>query len=354
MDTFDIINGICNIPEGTQTIGAFAFKGCTDLKVVNIPASVEDISDRAFLFSNIDSFEVDPQNSRYSSSDGHLFVNEDGKCNLIKGCVCPKIPEGTDKIGAFAFYGCTRLQEIFLPKSVTFIGMNSFSGCSSLRKVSIPKDNNITYIDTAAFNGCSSLEEIALPNGIDFIDRSLFKGCSSIKRIKIPEGVEKILAWAFCGCINLSDISLPKSLTELENAETIFDGCNLETINIDPDNKHFIVKGNCLLSNDEKRLIRGCNNSTIPESVRVIGMNAFKGCLSLKSIDIPDSVETIEESAFEGCKSLSNIKIGNKTKFEDKTTFKGCPNAEKQGLYKPFWDNFFDGIEREEKSTNNK
>lgn len=50
MDTFDIIDGICNIPEGTQTIGAFAFKGCTDLKVVNIPASVESISDRAFNF----------------------------------------------------------------------------------------------------------------------------------------------------------------------------------------------------------------------------------------------------------------------------------------------------------------
>lgn len=50
MDTFDIIDGICNIPEGTQTIGAFAFKGCTDLKVVNIPASVESISDRAFDF----------------------------------------------------------------------------------------------------------------------------------------------------------------------------------------------------------------------------------------------------------------------------------------------------------------
>ena len=48
MDTFDIIDGICNIPEGTQTIRAFAFEGCTNLKVVNIPASVKDISDRAF------------------------------------------------------------------------------------------------------------------------------------------------------------------------------------------------------------------------------------------------------------------------------------------------------------------
>ena len=354
MDTFDIINGICNIPEGTQTIGAFAFEGCTNLKVVNIPASVEDISDRAFDNCNIDSFEVDPQNSRYSSSDGHLFVNEDGKCNLIKGCVCPKIPEGTDKIGAFAFYGCTGLKEIFLPKSVTFIGMNSFSGCSLLRKVSIPEDNNITYIDTAAFKGCSSLEEIVLPNGIDFIDRSLFKGCSSIKGINIPEGVKKILASAFCGCTNLSDISLPKSLEELEDAETIFDGCNLETISIDPNNKNFIVKDNCLLSHDGERLIRGCNSSTIPDSVREIGMNAFKGCLSLQIIVIPNSVETIEESAFEGCKSLSNIEIGKNTEFDVKTTFKGCPNAEKNGLYNPFWDNFFDGIEREEKSTNNK
>lgn len=350
MDTLDIIDGICNIPEGTQTIGAFAFEGCTDLKVVNIPASVEDISDRAFDNCNIDSFEVDPQNSRYSSSDGHLFVNVDGKCKLIKGCVCPKIPEGTDMIGAFAFYGCTGLQEIFLPKSVTFIGMNSFSGCSLLREVSIPEDNNITYIDTAAFKGCSSLEKIALPNGIDFIDRSLFKGCSSIKGIKIPEGVKKILSSAFGNCTNLSDISLPKSLKELEAAETIFDGCNLETISIDPDNKHFIVKDNCLLSHDGKRLIRGCNTSTIPESVRKIGMNAFKGCLSLKSIDIPDSVKTIEKSAFEGCKSLSNIKIGKNTKFDIETTFKGCPNAEKNGLYDSFRDNFFDGIEREEKS----
>lgn len=129
MDTFDIINGICNIPEGTQTIGAFAFKGCTDLKVVNIPASVESISDRAFDNSNIDSFEVDNQNSRYFSSMGHLFINKDGKYTLFKGCVHPNIPEGADKIGAFAFYGCTGLKEISLPKSVTFIGMNSFYSC---------------------------------------------------------------------------------------------------------------------------------------------------------------------------------------------------------------------------------
>lgn len=37
MDTFDIINGICNIPEGTQTIGAFAFMDVLDSKKFFFP-----------------------------------------------------------------------------------------------------------------------------------------------------------------------------------------------------------------------------------------------------------------------------------------------------------------------------
>lgn len=92
-----------------------------------------------------------------------------------------------------------------------------------------------------------------------------------------------------------------------------------------------------------------CN---IPEGTQTIGAFAFYGCTRLQEIFLPKSVTFIGMNSFNGCKSLSNIKIGNKTKFDDKTTFKGCPNAEKKGLYNPFWDNFFDGIEREEKSIN--
>lgn len=99
-------------------------------------------------------------------------------------------------------------------------------------------------------------------------------------------------------------------------------------------------------------IINGICN--IPEGTQTIGAFAFKGCTDLKVVNIPASVEDISNRAFEGCKSLSNIEIGKNTEFDVKTTFKGCPNAEKNGLYNPFWDNFFDGIEREEKSTNNK
>ena len=46
---------------------------------------------------------------------------------------------------------------------------------------------------------------------------------------------------------------------------------------------------------------------TIPDSVTVIGNNAFSGCESLTSVTIPDSVTTIGDSAFIGCNMTSVI-----------------------------------------------
>ena len=47
----------------------------------------------------------------------------------------------------------------------------------------------------------------------------------------------------------------------------------------------------------------------IPDSVRVIGRNAFKDLLSLRAVCIPDSLERIEDGALSGCKALEAITI---------------------------------------------
>ena len=57
---------------------------------------------------------------------------------------------------------------------------------------------------------------------------------------------------------------------------------------------------------------KGCTSLTsitIPESVIVIGNEAFYGCSSLTSITIPDSATSIGSSAFYGCSSLTSITI---------------------------------------------
>lgn len=65
-----------------------------------------------------------------------------------------KIPDGTKRIGAFAFLGCQSLSSVIIPDSVKNIGAFAFCGCTNLNSVIIP--DSITNIDNSAFF-CTSL-----------------------------------------------------------------------------------------------------------------------------------------------------------------------------------------------------
>ena len=45
------------------------------------------------------------------------------------------IPDGTKEITESAFKGCSRLQSIVIPGSVTVIGREAFSDCTSLQSI---------------------------------------------------------------------------------------------------------------------------------------------------------------------------------------------------------------------------
>ena len=62
------------------------------------------------------------------------------------------IPEGTTKIGNYAFYGCVALTSLTIPDSVTSIGDNAFYGCGDLTSLTIP--DSVTSIGRGAFWGC--------------------------------------------------------------------------------------------------------------------------------------------------------------------------------------------------------
>ena len=352
----------CTIPDGTTAIFGDTFR----ITNITIPASVKIIDNSAFDGLDLDSIDVDVNNLDFYSKDNCLINKKDtidykAGTALIHGCKNSVIPSGINTIEPHAFFGCKSLKSITIPDTVTFIGYSSFEGCTSLEEIVIP--SSVTYIDSFAFRGCHALKKVVFQTtSIKEIYTGLFEDCWSLEEITVPEGVKSIIGnRAFCGCKSLRSVKLPRSLERLEFYGEVFAGCNLDTITIDPLNNYFHVKGNCLLNEDCTILIRGCNSSTISNTVKLIGNYAFSGCTRLTSIDIPDGVEEIGMRAFEnctaltdivipesvkrvglvafnGCVNLQNITIPKSTEFDVNSSFRGCPGAIANGLYNGFYE----------------
>lgn len=62
----------------------------------------------------------------------------------------------------------------------------------------------------------------------------------------------------------------------------------------------------------------------LPDGLKEIGDNAFKGCKKLERINIPDSVEKIGELAFHRCHSLGSVVLPDSVKTLEKGTFLFC------------------------------
>ena len=104
-----------------------------------------------------------------------------------------------DKLGDYAFWGCSGLTSLTLPSGVTSIGRNAFDGCSGLTSMTIP--SSVTSIGGAAFGGCSGLTSLTIPSGVTEIGDEAFSGCSGLTSLTIPSSVTSIGDWAFLGCI---------------------------------------------------------------------------------------------------------------------------------------------------------
>ena len=88
------------------------------------------------------------------------------------------VESDTETVGAYVFYGCTKLKNIDLPVA-TSIGNDAFYNCVSLESVELP---NVTSIGGSAFRICRNLLSIDLPSATS-IGSNAFRDCKKLQSL---------------------------------------------------------------------------------------------------------------------------------------------------------------------------
>lgn len=126
---------------------------------------------------------------------------------------------------------------------------------------------------------------------------------------------------------NVKDLLKDNRIPNIETINVIGDDGSLvsEWIHSDEDWYEISVDRTKLIN----VMISNRTTFSIPESVEIIGDQAFKDCSKLTSIEIPQNVNSIGESAFYGCSSLTSIEIPQNVTLIANNAFYGCSSLEK-------------------------
>lgn len=294
------------IPNSVEYIGICAFDGCAWLESVSIPASVTSIREQAFNHCmNLQNMTVASGNTVYDSRNGCKAIVEKATNRLIAGCQKTIIPTSVTSIGANAFVGDVKRTYITIPNSVETIGANAFKECLLLNRVTM--GSSLKVIDNYAFSTNIKLASVAIPNSVTHINDYAFSQCYNLEDVTFGNSLQEIGYSAFNGCESLTSLTIPASVNKIGGS---FAYCpSLESIKVESGNATYDSRNNCnaIIQKNGNMLLVGCKNTSIPGTVKAIGVNAFAGASTMTNITIPASVNNIKYNAFIDCKNLTDV-----------------------------------------------
>ena len=270
-----------------------------------------------------------------------VLVSFEGVCENLQ------MPDGVTEIGERAFKKGKLIRRVFIPDGVEVIDEYAFSGCEWLEKVRLPE--SLKRIEYSAFRGCKSLEIINFPQSLEYVCEDAFYNTAWLKRAKkndvyindifyhhfekqnevqVKDGTRIIAPEVFYNKNGnppntwlIEKIILPDSL-EIIGYEAFRGAENLIEIEI-PNSVKSIGSG--VFSHT------GLKEIKLPDSIKTIGRYVFAHS-DLNQIDFPKGIDIIPEGMFESCMSLTEIEIPEGVKILGRNVFIYCRNLKEVAL----------------------
>ncbi|MBD8940419.1 MAG: hypothetical protein EGR73_09000 [Lachnospiraceae bacterium] len=312
------------IPDNVLEIGSYAFADCK-LKTVTTGKNVREVGARAFA-DNKEMTEFTFDTSLIAVDNGVLSGNDAikriniycyAKCQdvTVENIFGNKTPEtlteidlkNVDTIPADAFADSQSLTSVTTDGSVNRMEAVAFENCSNLE--SITGTENVEYYGAGVFRNCSKLKHISFTN-TKVVENDAFYMCGSLEEAIFSEKLERIgngeissnpedRAASFYWCYSLKNVVIPdkKSGTVIIGQDA-FGGTGIETLQLG--NGIEYIQDGCFLGTNIKELI-------LPDSVIIIGKNAFKDCSELKKIKFGEKIQSIKKAAFANCVQIRNV-----------------------------------------------
>ncbi|MDE6201227.1 MAG: leucine-rich repeat domain-containing protein [Clostridiales bacterium] len=267
-------------------IGGSAFRDCSDITSVTIPAGCITISTSVFL-----------------------------RCVNLERVI---IPDTMAEILSGAFESCEKLKTISIPKSVSHIsdnlGGNIFIG-SGMENLTVDADNQyyrangnclIRKSDNAII---FANENSTIPSDVDIIAQYAIY-TDKIEELTIPNGVKKLTQY-FVRSDNLKRVEIPASVTEIE-INAFYDSCNISEFVVSEENPVYKTDCGHIIRKSDNVLMFGVGgNIVIPDYVTGIAKRAFYCTNTQSTLFIPKSVTWIGSQCFMHCKSLEYVYLPN-------------------------------------------
>merc|ERR1712238_490239 len=154
--------GFVTLPHNLPSIPRGFFYDCTSLIHLQIPPSVEEIGECAFMESAIQAM---------NSSMGDDF---------LPGTII--LPPNLQSIPRMCFYDCKSLTHIRIPPSVQQIEAGAFSG-SGVRSIEITE--TVRGIGFEAFRNCASLQTVIIHSTQLTLANNILAHCPTLSTIMI-------------------------------------------------------------------------------------------------------------------------------------------------------------------------